>query len=49
MNASNQQILVVSTISKCFDLTQLRNKVPIQINFGERHALVGENGAGKQY
>ena len=49
MNASNQKILVVSTISKCFDITQSLNRVSIQMNIGERHALVGENGAGKQH
>ena len=47
MNASNQKILVVFTISKCFDITQSLNKVSIQMNVGERYALVGENGADK--
>ena len=49
MNVSNQKILVVSIISKCFDITQSVNKVSIQMNVGERYALVGENGAGKQH
>jgi ABC-type uncharacterized transport system ATPase subunit len=49
MNVSNQQIVVVSTISTCFDITQSLNKVSIQMNVGERHGLVDENGAGKQH
>ena len=49
MIASNQKIFVVCTICKCFDITQSLNKVSIQMNVGERHALVGENGTGKQH
>jgi ribose transport system ATP-binding protein len=45
--SDNEIILKVTNISKRFGGIKALQEIPLEVNYGEIHALVGENGAGK--